>query len=1033
MSAVSLPKLLLRLKLKQAESDSKDTSFEEKPQRTREERVTRNLNQLRDHSREPGILRCKNRAEKKLEGCGDESPRGSARSSPYDGRTSPISSYVESSPKTNGRLSPVNVVQKSPSPYIRDMGHPFSYEKAVRKNKVENGNNANSASGMHRQANRSWHSVGASERGKQQFGREGKACREPGGISKSTDDHRIRSPSSERVHDSQTNNSNIDETSRAPSVASCRVGGSQDSRWVSSGGASASGERPSKGRRLEEIPSSRSDWTPHPAQMNRPMGSPIRPQVPSMAARPPGLLPPPPPFRPGIDNPAILGTSNSGFEEVPSSRDQRRVDRQVGAHFNRGEGIGGAGQGDVWKGVGNWNSHAQGPGPSNMFLPFQHHIGGHPHGGFLNMGQQFAGPPMFGIGVRPSADMGHSGARYHMRDGGDVFHGHNRTFGWQRQADDICGPPIQVPLHAWDGPGSYGEESHMYGRPDRDQSGQGMGNRNWDRATDMWKVNTRETDDSWGGPRGRPEKIRRERSPTASIEIKRSEEDPPKIIAGNQLSTLVCDVQKPSKSKDERVSLYLSKLDISAGLAGPDLYNQCVGLLDSGGNTISSNKVIMKDLHTEGSDDDSQLEVDADAEALVHSFDVRATTFPSLPKDAFQRALALYRKVKGGINLEPVVNSYVNLSRDKLDEVIVASQSSKEDPPCTTVYDKRNTDVDVAVASGHVSADPEMDVASANELTYSLEQTVQNEIQMVQAAPDMVPGGDRKEDILISPNQSSQIHSVKGPVDNVNTRGFLEEPVDNINSIGFSAESADNVIDMGFSKPAGDVDAMGFSEDPSIDVGATFFLGRPAEDVEESADAVDAIDFSEELVADVKPMGFVDADQALSEVKEKAIIAITEASETILSGCIGDADFSQTKNSATDHLTTKDSCALMIDSTMTFAEPTIVPDSVFGSKELAREDGGEAESDTKMLDPGTVSQVCEFHERNDNVEMDALSMRCSDANLRVEDSYGHTAIQQDELLESTDLAREKAMKFELIESKIGIGNLSQYNLPGNTR
>jgi hypothetical protein len=106
------------------ESESKDKLAEEKPQRTRNDRLRRNLEQLRGHSREPGRLHCKNKAEKKLDIHRDESPLGSARSSAYDGRTSPVLSHVESSPKTNGRFSPpVNVMRKSPSSYIHELGH----------------------------------------------------------------------------------------------------------------------------------------------------------------------------------------------------------------------------------------------------------------------------------------------------------------------------------------------------------------------------------------------------------------------------------------------------------------------------------------------------------------------------------------------------------------------------------------------------------------------------------------------------------------------------------------------------------------------------------------------------------------------------------------------------------------------------------------------------------------------------------------------------------------------------------------------
>ncbi|KAH9330435.1 hypothetical protein KI387_002543, partial [Taxus chinensis] len=556
-----------RLKFKQSEFESKDTLSEENFHQTRNERLSKNLEQLSGHYREPGVLHSKNKIERKLENNRDESPRGSAKSSAYDG-------------------------------------------------------------GMR---NRSSYCVNASDRDKQLSVPDEIVSREPLGLCKNTEDHR-RSPSTERVHDSQINNSAFDDSSRAPYG---RIGSTQDLRRMLSGGSSASYERASKSRRLEEAPSGRPDWTVHPTPMNRPMENSVRSQVPSLTGRASGLLPPPPPFRPGIDNPAILGSSGSGIDDTPSSRDQRRTDRQISGHFKRGEVMGGSGQVDVWKGISNWNSHGQGQGPANMFLPFQHHIGGHPHGPFLNLGQQFPGPPLFG--VRPSADMG--SLRFHVRDGGDAFPGHNRTLGWQRQADDVCGPHMQVPLHGWEGPGSYGEESHVYGRTDRDQIGQGVSARNWDRAMDMWKANPRDTDEAWGGPqvpRGRPEKIRRERSPTESIEIKRSDEGPPKVIKENQSSILASGIRKQSKNKCDRMSVYLSKLDISAELAGLELYNECVETLDAKENMIANEDALLKDGLSEDATEGLQLEVDADAEALLQSLNVRSSVFSSLSKEVFE-------------------------------------------------------------------------------------------------------------------------------------------------------------------------------------------------------------------------------------------------------------------------------------------------------------------------------------------------------------------------------------------------------------
>lgn len=1016
-----------RFKLKHSESESKDKLAEEKPQRTRNDRLRRNIDQLHGHSREPGRLHCKNKAEKKLDGHRDESPLGSARSSAYDDRTSPVLSHVESSPKANGRFSPpVNAMRKSPS-YIHDLGHSLMYDKTSHKNKSESGNNLSGAIGMHHQASRSWVCVDASNNDKQQSSADGIGGREPQGICKSSDDHR-RSPSTERGHDSQMNSSFANEFSRASSTyaSGSRVGGPSDSRRIPSSGTSVSSERPSKGRRLEEAPSGRSDWTAHSTPMTRAMGSPIRPQLPSLTSRPSGVLPPPPPFRPGIDNPAILGPSSTGFEEVTATRDQRRTDRQVGGHFKR-EAMGGTGQ-DVWKGVGNWNSLSQGQGPGNMFIPFQHHMGGHPHGGFLNMPQQFPGPPLFGI--RPSPDMG--GVRYHMRDGGDAFPGHNRTFGWQRQADDVCGPHMQVPLHAWDGPTSYGEESHVYGRPARDQIVQGVGARSWDRGTDMWKVNTRDTDESWGGPqlpRSRPEKIRRERSPTESIEIKRSDDCPPKIISENQSSTLPSNVPKPCKTKREKMSVYLSKLDISAGLAGPELYNDCVRTIDLKENAFSiSDAAVMMDENTEAAIDNFHLEVDADAEALLNSLNMQSKFFPSLPRDTFERALTLYK------NDHVKIKSYASPGANDPHKVFVASESSKESFCHTKLYDKTNADVDVTVVCYNTSTD----VTSAIEFTNPLEYAVKNNTQTDQENSHMVLQDDAKMNNSISPSQNIPIFDVKEPMVNVkdadilglgcntNSKGCSEHPLDDVNTGMFSAECEDGVTDP---ELVDSHDPRGFSEEPNLNIAVSpeeLTYGINSMHVSKvPVDPVDAIVLSEEQANIVGPL---QVNNVPYLIKQNISILNTEEHKTMSNRRTANIDFRVTENSSRDFPVPIDSPT---EIAVTNKAAAFLETSSSISMKLVRECEGESHSISMMPNSETVSQVSEFHERCDNVELDTVNVGCLDPNQQDVDLCGEAGIQQDESPGNTETALENAV--ESVDSKIGIRNFSPYNLPGSTR
>ncbi|GLJ16829.1 hypothetical protein SUGI_0290050 [Cryptomeria japonica] len=971
------------------------------------DQFSKNVEQLTSHSREPGILHSKSKTDKKMENHRDESPLGSAKSSAYEGRTSPVLSHIESSPKNNGRLSPFNLARKSPSSHVQEHGHSLSYEKTVRKNKFETVNNVSGAGGMR---NRSSYYSNASDRDKQLSVTDEIVSREPLASYKSTEDHR-RSPSTERVNDSQMNNSSVDDSLRVPYG---RVGSAQDSRRMLSGGNSASYERPSKSRRLEEGSSSRSDWTVHPTPMNRPMDSSIRPQVPSLTGRASGLLPPPPPFRPGIDNPAILGSSSSGFDEAPSSRDQRRSDRQISGHFKRGEVMGGSGQVDVWKGVGNWNSHGQGQGPANMFLPFQHHIGGHPHGPFLNIGQQFPGPPLFG--VRPSADMGN--VRYHVRDGGDAFPGHNRTHGWQRQTDDVCGPHIQVPLHGWEGPGSYGEESHAYGRPDRDQIGQGISARSWDRAMDMWKANPRETDEAWGGPqvpRGRLEKIRRERSPTESIEIKRSDESPPKVMKENQCSIVSSDIRKQNKNKCDRRSVYLSKLDISADLAGLELYNECADMLDSRENVITNDDTILKDGLNEDATKNFQLEVNADAEALLQSLNIHSMIFSSLSKEVFERAFAIYKNATGETKLEPAANSHSNLSMGGVQKVTVAFESSKEGPLRTNLYDKTNAAV-VAIAPENTFKG----LASAMELQTSQgDYDVKNQLQTSRDYLDMALQDDAKGNVLCGGS------NVKEPVVNVNDMGNLpllddadnmrcSESVEAVNARGFPVEPADDVANLELLAGHG---PLGLSGESVAAVDAIVFLEEPSYGINFN----NAMNFAEEQLDYVDPIVLEETNKVSYDAKESVLIEDNEEDKSVSSKYVGKTDVGGIENSPKEYSAAVENCAMISESGKVSA---VFDFSVGVHTQSVRMCEVEAESDCKMHNSETV-EVSECCERRDDTDL-----RFTDPNKLVEIKYAEARIQEDENSENPDIVLENAV--ESVDTKIGIQNFSPYNLPGST-
>lgn len=287
---------------------------------------------------------------------------------------------------------------------------------------------------------------------------------------------------------------------------------------------------------------------------------------------------PPPPFRTGVDSSAV-----SGPLEEDRSKSNNRYKRAGDTNMGRM-------QVNSWKGVPNWPSPV-----ANGFIPFQH--GPHPVG-FHPMMQQFPAPPMFG--VRPSMELNHAGVPYHIADA-DRFPSHGRPFGWRNPVDDSCPPS----LHGWDpSNGIYGDESHMYGRLDWDHNRNLASGRGWETSGDMWKGqndgvsmelpsaphkddNSMRTpaDEAWAGRSGQQQFGYEQNQPdlqVANIEtiqlntIKEKERSKaPETIPEKKPNN-------PETSKDNHHlwHVYLSKLDVSADLTYPELYNQCTSLMD---------------------------------------------------------------------------------------------------------------------------------------------------------------------------------------------------------------------------------------------------------------------------------------------------------------------------------------------------------------------------------------------------------------------------------------------------------------------
>ncbi|KAI3862471.1 hypothetical protein MKX03_011559 [Papaver bracteatum] len=317
-------------------------------------------------------------------------------------------------------------------------------------------------------------------------------------------------------------------------------------------------------------------------------------------------IPTTPSFRGGASNPSVYGSSEE------DSRGKSNRYRRTG-DFNVGRG-----PGNAWKGIPNWPSQLP-----NNFMPFQH---GPPAGGFHPM-MQFPAPPMFG---------NHPGIPYHMPDA-DRFN---------------------AQMHGWDGSSNvvFGDESHMYGRPDWDQNRHMLNGQGWDANSDTWKAQNNpaaaEKDDhglsstgneGWAGHPSQRSRNERNRPNfrAESIEVKRSDETPPPPpkapIEAPSVKPVLEKTPEPAKtsrrSDTHFCHVYLSKLDISVDLTHPQLYKQCASLFEIEGNSTSdygSRHAHLKEY------EESRLK--------MSDTTLTASLFPILKDTLLQRAMLLYRK-----------------------------------------------------------------------------------------------------------------------------------------------------------------------------------------------------------------------------------------------------------------------------------------------------------------------------------------------------------------------------------------------------
>lgn len=341
----------------------------------------------------------------------------------------------------------------------------------------------------------------------------------------------------------------------------------------------------------------------------------------------------PPPFRTGIDSPLNFGSSEDDSRVKFNTRHRRISDPNMGRV-----------QGSPWKAVPNW------PSPmANGFIPFQH---GPPPVGFPPVMQQFPAPPIFG--VRPSMELNHPGVPYHIPDA-ERFPGHGRPMGWRNPVDDSCPPP----LHGWDANNApFGEESHIYGRPDWDHSRTLSGGRGWETGGEMWKgpksdasmdlpsiseKDSRFTDvpadvslAAQEGQQAQDEQVQPDILPESIETSKLSDALLKKTSENSKVMTEeALDVPKKSEKDDRHLChVYLSKLDISVDLADPELYSKCTGLSDVDEKIVSVPEDV-KILYVQ----DASV-----AKAQVQTPNKKALLLATVNDSVFQKAMTLYKK-----------------------------------------------------------------------------------------------------------------------------------------------------------------------------------------------------------------------------------------------------------------------------------------------------------------------------------------------------------------------------------------------------
>jgi hypothetical protein len=308
------------------------------------------------------------------------------------------------------------------------------------------------------------------------------------------------------------------------------------------------------------------------------------------------LLPPPPPYR-----------SDGSSSAFGPSDDKPMNNNNNNRHRNMGRS-----QGNTWKNVQTWPS----PVPNGFMNPYQH---GPPPVGFHPVMQPFAAPPIFS---RPPMELSHT-VPYHAR--------------WRNPVDDTC-PPM------WD-PNNNNNVFGDYGRLDWDHSRTHQMNnvRGWE--SDGWKLQQK---NKMGAdvPPSKDESLTRGSNDEVSDHRSPSEQDIPLDEAAiEEVDMTIADtvttddsygVSKVSVKNDAFFCrVYLSKIDISADLARPELYEKCTSLMDIDQETQPDDEEYPKILY---------LEEVGEAKLKVPGKTSSASLFATLTDSIYQKAISLYKK-----------------------------------------------------------------------------------------------------------------------------------------------------------------------------------------------------------------------------------------------------------------------------------------------------------------------------------------------------------------------------------------------------